>query len=128
MKQHQGGYIALISAIVIALLLLSLALGIGFSSIFGRLNILDSESKERSLALAQACVNIAILDLATGTTHANPVAVASATCKILSYNPTIKTQACVNRSTTNLQVTVDENFAITSLQELPNFSPNIPCP
>ena len=131
MKPNQNGFIALVSAIIIALLLLTITVGVSFSGIFGRLNIVDSESKERSSALAEACVNKAILNLAQN--QAQPVAPINIgptsfdNCSIVSViangtQTTIKTQAVINKSYTNLQITVDsDTFTIISWNELPNF-------
>jgi len=126
----QRGFIALMSAIVISVLLLAITLSLGFSGFFTRFNILDSESKERSSALAEACGDTAILNLAQGLTTLGSVVVGAGSCNIISFTPNIKTQACVNKAVTNLEITVDSSFNILSWQEVPNFSPNIPatCP
>ena len=124
------------SAVVISILLLSITVGLGFSGFFGRFNILDSESKERSLALAEACGDTAIVNIAMDPDY-DPdddlVAVDSDFCTIISVSPfvgiekTIKTQACVNKSTTNLEIKINKTFGVTSWKELANFSPNHPC-
>lgn len=135
-KCRQNGFIALTSAIIISVLLLAITVALGFSGFFGRFNILDSESKERSSALAEACGDTAILNFAQDQSY-NPsnqsVTVGSDHCKIVSLataanQTTIKTQACINKSVTNLQVVIDSTaFTITSWDEVPNFSPNAPC-
>lgn len=136
----EQGYIALVSAIVISFLLITITVSLGLSGFFGRFDILDSESKERSSALTEACIDTAILKLAeninyslTPDDHAIPVE--GDTCNIVSISPnptrtfpiTIQTQACINKSVTNLSVIIDSNFDITSWEELPNFLPNTPC-
>lgn len=127
--KHQNGFIALTSAIIISVLLLAITVGLGFSSFFTRFNILDSEFKERSLALAEACIDTAILNLAKGLTTTGSVAVGTDDCEIISVNGnTIQTQACVNKATTNLQVTTNSDFEIVTQEELPHFSPAHPCP
>lgn len=138
----QHGFVAIMSAIVISILLLAITVGLGFSGFFGRFNILDSENKERSLALAEACADKAILNFVQNQTY-NPVNecvevgdvcpdgtnICTIVSKIFSGSgTTFKTQACINESVTNLEVIIDNNFTVTSWQELPNFSPNNPCP
>lgn len=56
----QRGFIALISAIVISTILLSLAVTLGSSTFFSRFDVLNSEYKRISLGLAEACVNSAL--------------------------------------------------------------------
>lgn len=132
MKLHcrQQGYIALTSAIIISMLLVAIAIGFGFSSLFGRLAILDSQSKEQSQSLAEACVNVAMLNLAQGSLATGPITVGSDHCDIISIQSntpapgqsTIKTQAVINYAYTDLQAVVDQNsFAIISWKELAHF-------
>jgi hypothetical protein len=134
-SKNKRGFIALISAIIISALLLTITLGLGFSGFFSRFNIFDSESKERSLALAEACVNMAILKLATDKDYAVTVADHAIlvndteTCSIVSLSPpptrtfpiTIRTNAIMNKAHTNLEVVIDSNYKITSWQEIPNL-------
>ena len=123
----RDGYIALTSAIIISVLLLAITVSIGFSGFFGRINILDAESKEKSLMLAEACADTALLNLAKGIKTTGAVAVGSDDCSIVSVTTdggqvTIKTQAIINRAYSSIQVVVDTNsFAILSWEELPNF-------
>ncbi len=134
MINYQKGYIALTSAIIISILLLTIAVSLGFTSLLGRLNIVDSESKERSSALAEACINTAMLKIAnnkdyvlTNSDHA--ILVGNDTCNVVSLSPnpprnfpiTIHTQAVINKAYTNLEVKIDSDFKIISWQELPNF-------
>jgi len=130
----QKGYIALMSAIVISVLLLAITVALGLSGFFGRFNIIDSESKERSAALAEACVDQAILEITSGLYRATSAMIniglgASDQCIILSSAkdfPTpgrtlIKTQAIINQSYTNLHVIIDNaTLDVVSWQEVPN--------
>jgi len=137
---QQKGFIALTSAIIISVLLLAITVSLGFSGFFTRLNILDSESKERSVALAEACIDTAILKLANSTDYVlvsadHVIPVGTDTCNIISLAPnpsrsfpiTIQTQACINKSVTNLEVIIDDNLDITSYKELPYLSSST-CP
>ncbi len=61
---QKKGFIALMSVIIITFVLLLLGISLGFTGFFGRLNIFDSELKVRSNALAEACIEVAILKIA----------------------------------------------------------------
>lgn len=61
MKNYKRGFIALFSVIIITSALLLMATTLSFSGFMGRFNILDSELKEKSNALAEACIDEAIL-------------------------------------------------------------------
>jgi len=125
----EHGFIALTSAIIISFLLITITLSLGLSSFLGRFDILDSESKEKSLALAEACANQAILDSSYSTFYSSPliVSVNSDNCTIISSENSgdqiiIKTQAVVNESFTNLKVIIDSgSFSIISWKECANF-------
>jgi len=115
----ESGYIALTSAIIISVVLLSITLSLGFSSFFGRFDIADSESKEMSVAYAEGCVDQAILDLSYGTYYSSVDINSDGTndCTIkpseldspISGETTIKTQSFVNKAYTNLKVIIDSN-------------------
>ncbi len=64
MKNEHRGFIALISVIVVSVVLLLTATILSFSGFYARYNILDSEMKKRSAALADACVDEARIRLA----------------------------------------------------------------
>src|SRR3989344_2331312 len=58
-----GGFIALISAVIISLVLMVVVFSVSTLAFFSRFNQLDSEYKEKSSALAESCVDLAILKL-----------------------------------------------------------------
>ena len=135
---RQSGFIALTSAIIISALLLAITLTIIFSAYFARFNVLDSESKERSIGLAEACADTAVLDVIENTipgsfpTSEINVGTAYPNDKCIIYDivtdspavgkTTIKTQASPNKAFTNLQIVIDSNdFTVQSWEELPNF-------
>ncbi|MEK7087597.1 MAG: hypothetical protein AAB958_02765 [Patescibacteria group bacterium] len=60
---NKNGYIALISTVIIAIILMTITFALGFRSFFARINVLDSEFKEKSIGLAEACADTAILKL-----------------------------------------------------------------
>jgi hypothetical protein len=128
-NKKQNGFIALISAIIISVLLLTITVTLGMTGIMSRFNILDSESKERSIALAEACADKAIFNLAQSVISPSTISVGSDSCSIVSVNSstplanqtTIKTQAIINRSYTNLLVVIDTDFKILSWDEEKTF-------
>ena len=62
-KSKQNGYIAVMSAVIISVLLLSIVAALSFSTYFTRFNIFDSFTKERSRSLAESCADYALLKL-----------------------------------------------------------------
>ncbi len=130
---RQRGFIALASAIIISVLLLAITAAISLTGFFGRFNVFDSESKERSSALAEACIDTAKLNYANNSSYApnnQSVSVGSDQCTIISFlkntpttgQDTIKTQASINKSYTDLQVVIkDTDFSLISWDELPHF-------
>ena len=132
-NKHQNGFIALISAIIISALLLIITMATSMAGIFGRFNILDSESKERSLALAEACVDTAIMETTTAVYSTNKdvfVGPNSADkCRILSVElnqPTVGqtriiTQSIINKAYTTLTVVIDTDYNIISWEETATY-------
>ncbi|MBI2035965.1 MAG: hypothetical protein HYT12_04800 [Candidatus Liptonbacteria bacterium] len=127
MKRNRG-YIALISSIVIALLLLMVTLTLNYTGFFARYNILFSEYKERSVTLAEACANLALLELANnaGYSGGETISLGTDSClirPIISGDPVIiETQAIFQNSYTNLRINADQaNLDIVSWEEVPNF-------
>ncbi len=65
MRSHnQQGFIALVSAVIISVVLLTLVVGTGGRGFSSRFNILNSELKAMGSGLAEACVETARLKLA----------------------------------------------------------------
>ncbi len=124
----QEGFVALISAIVISVLLLAITFSVGFSYFFARFNVLDSESKQRSLGLAEACLDQGTLDLITNTTVTSPVTVGSEQCTIVSAvlasnQNTVVATAVVNRAYTTVKMVSNATTAaIISWKECENTS------
>ncbi len=137
-----GGYIALISAIIISVLLLIITFAVSFSSFFARFNILDSEYKKVSSGLAEACVDTAILEIAkddipTDDTCVNVGDACSSpdpnrkTCKICQVrepstdNFEIMTRAAYKKSFTNFFVKVTRtptDVDVNSWEEVPDYT------
>ena len=128
---YQEGFVALMSAIVISSLLLALTFSAGFSGFFARFNLLDSESKAKSLALAEGCLDTAIARAIEDSTY-NPnnenVAIGSDACVIVSVSSSgtqkvIKTLAVVNKTQTNIKAVFEtSDFRLSSEIECQNMS------
>ena len=133
-----NGFIALMSVVIISVLLLGITLTISLTGFFGRFNILDSESKERSVALAEACGDTAILNFTNDHSYdvsfASPETVTvsgSDQCKIMMFKndtPTtgkalIKTQAFINKAYTNIKIQINtSDMTIDSWEECSNLT------
>ena len=124
------GFIALITAIALSLILLVVTVTLNQSGFLTRSTLLDAEYKERSSALAEACIDTALLKLANDPSYLGPdlnIAVGSSdTCDIrpvitTGSQKTIQTRAIFQEAETNLEVVVDTNLSIISWNELPNF-------
>ncbi len=145
LTKKEGGYIALISAIVISAVLLIITFSANFSSFFARFNILDSEYKKVSVGLAEACVDIAMLEIAKGNTPADDTCVnvgdscpgdinqTKRICKICEVDePTtdkfeIKTKAVYQKSATNLLVKVTKSPTTTDVTAWEEVTGNAGC-
>ncbi len=130
-NKNQPGYIALMSAIIISVLLLLLAVTVSLTGFLSRSNELDAEYKQRSLSLAQGCAQAALLHLAQGqgNTGVGDVNIGNDKCSITSIQLntpaagqiTIQTKAVFQDAITNLQFIVNSsNLSIISWQELPD--------
>jgi len=127
--KKNGGFIALMSAIIMSVILLLLMVNLSFTGFYNRFNILYSELKEKSSALAEACADTVLLKLASDSMYIGggaPVVVSgSDTCTIDATSPTTPTRtftlhAIYNNSYTNLQIIVNTTtLAVTRWEEIP---------
>lgn len=136
-RKSERGYIALVSVLIISLVLLTLAVSVSLTGFYARSNILNSEIKEQSMALAESCVSKAVADVAIGnpTTGVvsfseNPYTGDAYECTILSITSdspnagetTIETQGIFYNSYTNLVVTIDsDNQSVLQWREVPTL-------
>lgn len=134
-KNTEQGYIAVTSVIIITLLLVTVSFALSSINYFSRVNILESEYKERSYSLAQACVDRALLNLVNNSSYSpagggdNVLVSAGQSCVIAgvftngAYKE-VRTQAQYQGSYTNLLITVDpaNNFKTISWVECPKFT------
>lgn len=125
--KSNSGFLALISAIIISVVLLLIASNSSFTGFYTRSNVLDFELKERSYALAEACVNIAILKLLNNTPYVGGEIInisGSDFCTINTINPNldpiiIQTKAIFEHATTNLNIKVNKtDLSIISWEEI----------
>jgi hypothetical protein len=128
-KSNTSGFIALMSAIIISIVLLGIVLTGGLTGFFGRFNILDSESKERSSALAESCIDLAVLDyINNGAVTNGNKTVGGDTCDIHSNSIagnklTIITQAKINNAYSNVKAIINtDDMTINSWVECANLS------
>jgi hypothetical protein len=129
-NKQPRGFIALMSAIIISAILITATVTSSLSSFYTRFNILDSEFKNRSSALAEACTDVLLYKIGVDSTYAGPdlnYPVGSDTCNIFAAsNPggtprVFKVQGVYQHAYTNLQITVDVNTpAVTAWQETAN--------
>lgn len=126
------GFIALMSAIIISAILLLVVVTAGLNGFYERSNILDAEFKERSVALADACVDWTLYQIAIDPNYAGNVPITvSGTDKcdigVVQNGPlvgqkTFKTQAIFQNSYTNLEITINTaDISIDSWKEIPTF-------
>ncbi len=115
--QKTSGFIALISTIIIALILLVMAIEEGMAGFHARFNILGTEAKEQAVALAEGCADQATAHLITdpsylgnstttlpaGTCHVFPITLNSPAPGLAI----VKTQAQVRGSYANLAITLN---------------------
>lgn len=127
---YHRGFIALISTIIIAAVLLVLMVSTATTTFKSRFAVLDAELKEVSRGLAEACVETAILKYAQDDTYPmsgtfpDTVPVGSRECVIkeVDTNGVIKAQGEINNIYTNLLVDFDTNdFSIESWEEVSSF-------
>ncbi|MFZ2621123.1 MAG: hypothetical protein WAX85_01335 [Minisyncoccia bacterium] len=126
--EKNKGFIALISVVFISTILLLVAVTLSLSGFYGRYNILDSELKDRSFALAEACADTALLKLANDSSY-NPIDeiinINIDSCLIKSVavsdsNKIILIKENYKNYYTNLRITVDSiTLSVISWEEVP---------
>jgi len=129
-KRRSGaGYIAITSAIIVTIIVISAVLTTSSTGYFARFNVLGTLLKEESSALANACADTALLNLAFDINYAGneTIMIASSTCTIMTIETngdekTIKAQAKEDDRTANIKVLLDTtDFTIVSWDEVASF-------
>ncbi|MBI4094625.1 MAG: hypothetical protein HY435_00310 [Candidatus Liptonbacteria bacterium] len=129
MQGQRNGYIAVTSALIISGIVFVLIFALGTTSYFGRFNILHSRLKAQSRALAESCVQIALLKFAEDDEYAGneTVAIDGNTCDILPLivngtQRTIQTKAEYKGTFTSLNVALDsDTFELLNWEEVASF-------
>lgn len=126
---RDGGFIAIISAIIISMLIVTLALSTNLSIFWGRFATLDREYHKRSVGLAEGCVDVALLKLANDITYTGgeTQTIGSDQCTILAIPPvppgsniTIQTTATFQKSVSAMTVVVaNPSLTLVSWDEVP---------
>ncbi len=127
------GFIALTSVLILLAFMLVLTIGLSLTSFVSRGTASGSYYKEVSRALAESCIQKALLNLAASSTYAGreTITVATSTevdtCSIGSITAS-STQTLIQASSTfqgavtNLRATVNTaDLSIAGWEELPNF-------
>lgn len=129
-KNKNRGFAALITAIILSLILIVVAIVMSQSGFLTRQILSESENKERSAALAEACADNAILFTINNPLYTGgppPIIIDGERCEIYSvtHTPstfTIKTRAEIKEAVTKLKIIVnDTNFAVESWEEVVSF-------
>lgn len=122
------GYIALMTVIVIALLLLGFIAEAGMSGASLRFSVLNEEAKTQTEELARGCVDQSVLQLQTNPWYRGDATttVLNGTCYVAPIERDaeefvqVKVQAVVRRAVTNLVVTLRaEDFTRMNTREIP---------
>jgi hypothetical protein len=141
MRQNEPqGFIALITAILLGIIIMVIAITLSTTSYFTRGQVLDAEYKERSRALAESCINVALLRIAANPTSpaTGTVTIGSDSCAIasitgtptsgysISANASFPSVAIPGKTYTYLQIqtgTYAANLSITAWKECPTANP-----
>ena len=123
--KKDSGFVALITAIILTAILLIITVTLNQTSFFTRGILLDAEYKERSAALAEACVDVARLKLANDVSYSGneTILIGSDECKIRPITlPNIETQGKFGLATTNFITVINTaDFSVVSVNETPSF-------
>jgi len=119
--EKKRGFVALITAIILSVILIVVTVTLNRSGFFARGAILEAEFKETSSALAEACVDTALLRLAVIRTFtgSDTEDVGAETCTFTVSPPNIDTTATYRDSITNLHVIYNPaDLSIVSWEEI----------
>ncbi len=126
-NSSESGYIALMSAIIISAVLATAVFSLSSSGFMARFNVLEREFKSRSYYLADACADAALLKKIEDPYYSGPetLTINGDNCSIISVVSSgsqylIKSQAVIQKATTNIRLTVDRGtFSVISREEIP---------
>lgn len=126
--ERRGGYVAVVSAVVVTAIVLMTALVFSSANFLGRFDTQNLEAKDMAREVAEGCLAHARLKLAQGSYSGGEVkTVGNYTCTILPVltvgnEKIIKATATVGGQTANLSLTVDAaTLEATSRSESSSF-------
>lgn len=130
-RKSEKGFMALMTAMVLSLVLMLGAVTLNQSEFFIRSSAADAEYKARSVTLARACVTTALAKLAADSVYAGneTIRIAVDACHIRSITLgssvgqyTIETHATVGGAATNLRIVARAaDLSIVSWNEISSF-------
>lgn len=132
-RKSDGGFIALISVLIIGAILLVTIVAASFINFYSRYNVLDFEFKERSVSAADACADRALLELANNPAYAGGLTASLNSldaCRVGNVQQntpaagqvSFKIQATSSDAVTNLSITVNaSDLSVISWREIPTF-------
>lgn len=131
-QNKHDGFIALMTAIILSVILITIAVSLNQTGFFARSAVLDAEYKERSAALAEACYSKTLLALAGNPAYAGneTMAIDADSCTIrpvlfntpASGQTTVETRAVFNSAVTNMRIVITAaSQTVLSWDEMPNF-------
>lgn len=129
MHKNPRGFIALMSAVIISAILLLVVASGSFSGFNSRFNLFETEMKERSSALADACADQTLLELANDSSYVGnaTTTIGSDACytgpiTTSGGQKSFKTRAYKSNAYTTLEVVVNaSSLSVVSWQEVPVY-------
>lgn len=127
--KSKSGYIGVLSALIISAVIVVIITAIGQVSFLNRIAVSDVHLKGKSRALAEACVDTALLKLVSNSSYAGneTINVASDTCKIISVVSSstgriISAQGKFLGAVTDIRATVANNtVSVLGWEEVKSF-------
>lgn len=127
--QISGGYIAIVSALVLSAVVGAIVFVATTNIFFGRSNTAILKSKKNTRYLAESCLEDALLKFGSDHTYSGneTIVVGSSTCKTISVNASgtdrvFKVSATTTNSVTNLKLVAEEaTLDKVSLEEVRAF-------
>ncbi len=127
-EDARGGYIAVISAVIITAIVITVSFMLSNSNYLGRFDTQFSEMRETAKNAARGCLEHARLKLAESASYSGSevVTIGSSTCSILPIEvqgneKIIKAHAEINLQRANLRLRVDKNLETVSFEDVENF-------
>lgn len=124
----QEGYLALMSSIIIAGVLMAAVFSLSFKSFMTRFNILDAEYKKRSFSYAEACADTAVLKVIENNSYAGETILFGSEECVITHPSLYVIQAkssvpksSSHKAVSNIEIRLNTDFSVASQKELSNF-------